>query len=464
MRQLIRNGKIYDGTGSEPFTGDILIEQDRIARIGGTIDVPVESVVDLHGLSVSPGFIDAHSHNDWFAIKKDPLPYFKPFLYQGITTFVTGNCGVSAVGFEDECPFMDRLGGGLFSFEDSIGPFGMPEGYFSAVDRHMPCNMALLVGHCSARAAAGGNENRKLTPEEEGKMLGILEKALQQGAAGISLGLMYEPGLYADAEELKKVARLCEKYNKPLTVHPRAESKVSMAYPQLFGRSHLLRAVDELAEISKGTKLKLQYSHAIFVGRKSFGAKEELLRMMDRMRAEGVDVMFDIYNECLGVSVITVILPAWYQGMSPEERRKPLNRLKLAALVKASAKLLGFGFPDIQVGDVISFFDPTRAKKEVVITHRVEGIEETESGRFFITKGDANNATDPVHVPESLLVGRYYRTIPFIGQAVLFMRTPIGIVVTVIIPLIGVIAYDLVRRRQYEKALKEQAASAVRNE
>ena len=104
MRQLIRNGKIYDGTGSETFTGDILIEQDRIARIGGTIDVPVESVVDLHGLSVSPGFIDAHSHNDWFAIKKDPLPYFKPFLYQGITTFVTGNCGVSAVGFEDECP------------------------------------------------------------------------------------------------------------------------------------------------------------------------------------------------------------------------------------------------------------------------------------------------------------------------------------------------------------------------
>ncbi|MBR4767455.1 MAG: signal peptidase I [Lachnospiraceae bacterium] len=122
------------------------------------------------------------------------------------------------------------------------------------------------------------------------------------------------------------------------------------------------------------------------------------------------------------------------------------------------------GPEEVGEGDVISFFDPTRAKKEVVITHRVEGIEETESGRFFITKGDANNATDPVHVPESLLVGRYYRTIPFIGQAVLFMRTPIGIVVTVIIPLIGVIAYDLVRRRQYEKALKEQAASAVRNE
>ena len=89
--------------------------------------------------------------------------------------------------------------------------------------------MAVLAGHCSARAAAGGNENRKLTAAEEKEMLAILEKALQQGAAGLSLGMMYEPGLYADVEELKKVAALCVKYNRPLTVHPRAESKVSMS-------------------------------------------------------------------------------------------------------------------------------------------------------------------------------------------------------------------------------------------
>lgn len=81
-------------------------------------------------------------------------------------------------------------------------------------------------------------------------MLTILEKALQQGAAGLSLGMMYDPGLYADVEEQRKLAQLCVKYNKPLTVHPRAESKVSMAYPQLFGRAHILRAFDELVEIS----------------------------------------------------------------------------------------------------------------------------------------------------------------------------------------------------------------------
>ena len=349
MTTLLKNAKIYDGTGKEPFTGDVLIEDQRIRETGSSITTPADRVVDLSGKSIAPGFIDGHSHNDWFAIKKEPLPYFEPFIRQGITTFVTGNCGVSEIGFEEGCPYTDRIGGGLFNFSKTTGKYGMPDTFFAAMDGNMPCNMAVLAGHCSARAAAGGNENRKLTEAEEKEMLAILEKALQQGAAGLSLGLMYEPGLYADVEELKKVAELCVKYNRPLTVHPRAESKVSMAYPQLFGRSHLLRAFDELAEITKGTNLKLHYSHAIFVGRSSFKDKEELLRLMDQLRAEGADVMFDIYNECLGVSVITVILPAWYQGMRPEERKKPFNRLKLSALVKASSLLLGFGFKDIVV-------------------------------------------------------------------------------------------------------------------
>ena len=378
MRQLLKNAKIYDGTGSEPYMGDILIEGDRIAKIAPAIDLPADSVMDLKGLSVSSGFIDGHSHNDWFAIKNDPLPYFAPFLRQGITTFITGNCGISEIGFEGDCPFQDKLGGGLFSFENTKGSYGTPEEYFRATDRQMPCNMAVLVGHCSARAAAGGNENRKLTPEEEKTMLEILEKALQQGAAGISLGLMYEPGLYADVEELKKVAELCVKYNKPLTVHPRAESKVSMAYPQLVGRSHLLRAFDELAEIAKGTNLKLQYSHCIFVGRNSLGAKDELMRMMDQMRAEGVDLMFDIYNECLGVSVITVILPAWYQAMTPEEKKKPFNRFRLAVLVKATAALLGFNFPDIQV----AYIGPGYEKYEGKSVHDIakeEGISDLDA-------------------------------------------------------------------------------------
>ena len=348
MKTLLKNAKVYDGTGSAPWTGDILIQDDRIADLGPSLSVQADKTVDLQGLSVSSGFIDGHSHNDWFAIKKDPLPYFEPFIRQGITTFVSGNCGVSEVGFDESTTHMDAMGAGLFNYDDTVGKYGGTESFLKAVDKHMPCNMAELAGHCTARASVAGFENRPLTKDEEERMLAILEKALQEGAAGISLGLMYVPGMYGDTKELKKVADLCVKYHKPLTVHPRAESKVSMDYP-LIGRAHILRALDELVEISKGTDLKLQYSHCIFVGRSSFRYKDEVMRILRDLRAQGVDAMFDIYNETLGVSVITAILPAWYQGLSPEERKKPLTRLKLSVLVRATSLLLGFGFDDIEI-------------------------------------------------------------------------------------------------------------------
>lgn len=375
MTQLLKHAKIYDGTGVEPFIGDLLIRDDRIEKISPDLGTDADVVMDLQGKSLAPGFIDGHSHNDWFAIKKDPLPYYEPFLRQGIATFVTGNCGLSTIGFEPDCEYVDKLGGGLFSFQDTTGAYGTLDEFFSAVDKNMPCNLSVLAGHCSARAAVSGYANRKLTEDEEARMLTILEKALQQGAAGLSLGMMYEPGLYADVEELRKVAELCLKYNRPLTVHPRAESKVSMAYPQLFGRSHLLRAFDELVEISKGTNLKLQYSHAIFVGRSSFKDKDKLLRMMDELRKSGVDIQFDIYNECLGVSVITVILPDWYQSMSTEEKKKPFNRLKLAALVKATSLLLGFSFKDIVIAYIGSGYERFEGKSVHQIA-REEGMSD----------------------------------------------------------------------------------------
>ena len=367
MRQLLKNAKIYDGTGAKPFKGDVLIVDDRIGKVGKGLTDEADQIYDLNGKSLAPGFIDGHSHNDWFAIKKDPLPYFEPFIRQGITTFVTGNCGISTIGFEPGCPNTDKLGGGLFRFRDTTGEYGTVDEFFDAVDGRMPCNMTILAGHCSARAAVSGNVNRPLTPEEEQQMLAILEKALQQGAAGLSLGMMYEPGLYAQVDELKKVADLCVKYNKPLTVHPRAESKVSMAYPQLFGRSHLLRAFDELAEISRGTNLKLHYSHAIFVGRRSFKDKNELLKLMEQLRSEGVDVMYDIYNELQGVSVITAILPGWYQSMSPEEKKKPLNRLKLTVLIRATSLLLGFTFKDI----IVAYMGPGYERFEGKSVHQI---------------------------------------------------------------------------------------------
>lgn len=350
MKTLFTNAVIYDGTGNKPVKGYVLTEDDRIISVGeGSFSAEADTIVDLEGKSIAPGFIDCHSHNDWFAVKKEPLKYFEPFIKQGITTFVTGNCGLSAVGFDAEGENTDKIGGGLFFYKDTTGLYGSTKEFLEAIDNNAPGNIAVLAGHCTSRASASGSVNRPLTKEESGEMLRLLEDALKEGACGISLGLMYDPGLFADKEELKSVAELCLKYDKPLTVHPRANSAVSMSYPELLGRSHLLRAVDELVEIVGDTKLKLQYSHAIFVGRRSFKDKPEFLEIVNRLRSRGADVQFDIYNEMLGVSVITVILPAWYQGMTKEERNKPLTKLKLSVLVKASSLLLGFGFNDIQI-------------------------------------------------------------------------------------------------------------------
>lgn len=346
---LLKNGLIYDGTGSDAFVADILVGGDRIVRVENGIE-PEDGweVVDLKGMSVSPGFIDAHSHNDWFAIKKAPQKYFEPFIRQGITSFVTGNCGLSAVGFEADSPFVDKVGAGLFGYSDTTGVYPSVSEFFDAIDGNVPCNIAVLAGHCSARTSVAGYENRTLSQEEMKRMLDIMEQALSEGACGLSLGLMYEPGIYAGIDELKEVARLCEKYDRPMTVHPRACSAVSMTYP-LLGRPHLLRALDELVEIAKGTRMKLQYSHAIFVGRNSFRCKKELLEIIHGMRKEGVDAGYDIYSELLGVSVITVVLPAWYQALTPEQKRHWFNKLKLNVLIAATIVLLGFGWDDIQI-------------------------------------------------------------------------------------------------------------------
>ena len=113
--KLFKDAFIYDGTGAEAFRGDILVDNDRIVKVSDDIH-PEEGweVVNLKGLSVAPGFMDAHSHNDWFAIKNEPQKYFEPFIRQGITSFVAGNCGLSAIGFEADSQHVDKVGGGLF--------------------------------------------------------------------------------------------------------------------------------------------------------------------------------------------------------------------------------------------------------------------------------------------------------------------------------------------------------------
>ena len=168
MKTLLKNGTIYDGAGDEPFVGDVLMEDDKIIAVAqGEITASADKTIDLTGKSVAAGFIDAHSHNDWFAVKTNPIPYFEPFVRQGITGFVTGNCGLSIIGAKKDSPYRDKVGTRLFHNDESIGEFSTVGELFDAVDKNSPVNIAACVGHCSVRAGIAGYENRPLTKRQK---------------------------------------------------------------------------------------------------------------------------------------------------------------------------------------------------------------------------------------------------------------------------------------------------------
>ena len=349
MKTLLKNGKIVDGSGSEPYFGDILIEDDKIKKIGGSIQDEADRSIDCTGLIVSPGFIDVHSHNDWFAARKDNDRFFSPFLEQGITTQVTGNCGFSPFGYDKDTQYKNLLGSGLFTLGDVDGDTSTLPGFADAI-KTLPLNIVPLYGHMSARIGVCGYDSRALTEYELKHTEDILEQTLTDGAAGISFGLMYEPDRYAPYEELKRAAAICAKHGKILTVHIRANSAASTSYsPPIGGRAHNLRAMDEMAQLIRETGVKLQNSHLIFVGKSSWKTVDESLSMINKLNKEGFSYKYDSYSLTYGASVITVVLPVWFLALPENKRHGKAAKLRLAFEIGLTKKVLGFNFSDIVI-------------------------------------------------------------------------------------------------------------------
>ncbi|MDR2759979.1 MAG: amidohydrolase family protein [Spirochaetaceae bacterium] len=349
MELLIKNAEIFDGADENAKTGCVLVEGDRI---GAVLDREpagyTGEVLDAAGLTLSPGFIDTHSHNDFYGVLPNAQKYIRPFVEQGITTQVAGNCGFSTVGIDPNTPY----GGDLFAFfaanpdYKAVSTFA---GWAAAVDRYSPVNMACLCGHGTIRTSLRGLGPGALTGAEADAMEGLIERELEAGAAGLSYGLMYDPGMYGGPEELLRLAKAAARRHKPITFHARALSRFSTSYPELFGRAHNLRALDEVLEIAEKSGAKTHLSHVIFVGRNTWNTLDETVSLIDRANERGLDLSFDIYPFDFGASTITVVLPAWYRGLPPEEKRKFPVRLRLRAEIFATRKLLGFGFDDVQV-------------------------------------------------------------------------------------------------------------------
>ena len=345
MKTLFKNGMIYDGTGGDPYKGDVLIEDDRIVKVAESIDDPADKVVDLTGLQICPGLIDAHSHNDFFYDKPNAEKFFKPFIEQGITTQITGNCSFSPFGQDNDTPHKDTIGGGLFTVDH---PCGFNE-FKERAKGNLFVNIVPLIGQGSVRAGIQGYDSKPLTKELIEKELGFVREAMEGGAFGGSFGFMYEPDRYAQQDEIDAFAKEIAKYDGIITIHPRACSIVSADYPLFTKKSHLEMGLDEAVDIMHRSGARLEYSHLIFTGQRSWKLLDKMLAVFHNEVAAGSPLAFDNYAFHYGASVITVVFPEWYAKLTKEEAAKPINRLKIRLTILMYRKVLGIDWEDLVV-------------------------------------------------------------------------------------------------------------------
>jgi N-acyl-D-amino-acid deacylase len=290
---LLTNGEIYDGSGAEPFRGNVLIEGDRI-KAAGRFDAPAGAQrIDCSGLAIAPGFIDAHSHADLQVIEGR-----RDKLRQGVTTEVVGNCGFSAYPpAHDPALLREFANGILCGSGDWVWP--STRAYLDAVSRSTTANVVSLVGHGSLRVAVVGWRQGALEESELQQMEALLDEAFAAGAGGFSTGLMYAPGSSAPFEELERLCRVVARHGKIYTSHIRSYFH------------DLVPSIEEQIELARRTGCRLQISHLQAVGAANWPEHPRALEVIEKARAQGIDIAFDCYPYVAGSSVLTQLLPQW---------------------------------------------------------------------------------------------------------------------------------------------------------
>jgi N-acyl-D-amino-acid deacylase len=253
---LILGGGAYDGTGSDATPLDIAVTGDRISFIGqaGASGIQAADTVDASGLMVTPGFIDMHSHAE---VEEDYGRDGKPFLFQGITTVLVGMDGGGTPEVGELLSRLDRDGIGL--------------------------NAMTFVGHGAVRRTVMGMEDRAPTPEELERMKDLVRRGMEQGAAGLSTGLFYTPGYYAETEEVIELARVAAEHDGIYDTHDRdlGASYKGVGY---------LNSIREGIRIGEEAGTRLIFSHFNAQGAHNYGRAPEGARLIEEARERGVDV------------------------------------------------------------------------------------------------------------------------------------------------------------------------------
>ncbi len=299
---LIKNGQVVDGTGNPWFKADIGIENGKIECISRSIyPSRAEKIIDANGLTVSPGFIDTHSHEDLYLLEDRPIEGEGKVL-QGVTTLIDGNCGYSVppiLSKENGKTMRDVLAllGGYHVDEDRFNCPSFKDYLEKLNDSGLRVNVATLIGHASVRIAVIGMEQRAPTHNELEQMKNLVEKSMEEGAYGMSTGLFYTPASCATTSEVIELAKVVARYDGIYASHIRNESNM------------LLPSVAEAIRIGKESGCPVHISHFKVMGKQNWGKSSQSLAMLEDAAGAGVEVTCDQYPYTAGCTFLMVLLP-----------------------------------------------------------------------------------------------------------------------------------------------------------
>jgi N-acyl-D-amino-acid deacylase len=291
---VLQNASIIDGTSQLPYTTDIAIVDDRIALIGDLNDRDAIERIDCSGRSVAPGFIDVHSHSDelWLA-----LPRCDGKIAQGVTTEIGGNCGTSVAPLHG--PALERVQRHARHIGIDVDWRSLDE-FFGLIERNgVALNVATLVGLGTTRQAVSGDSEKRLDRDEINTQAQVVRAACEQGAIGISSGLIYPPSSYADLDELVAMAIAARSAGAPrYASHIRDES------------DNVVAATIEALEVGQRAEAIVQCSHHKAAGKKNWGKVHQTLALIDAARTRGMEAFCDVYPYSASWTELATILPA----------------------------------------------------------------------------------------------------------------------------------------------------------
>ena len=322
-KTLIQGASVVNGSGEKTFVADVAIVGDFIAEIG-RISVNSDSftqVVNAHGLTLTPGFIDMHSHSDLLQMVK---PEASAKIRQGITTELLGQDGLGLAPLpEDQVDSYRRHVSGLLGDPDVDWSWRTLTEYYACLEKAgTATNLAVLLSHGPLRMAVAGMEERALTPPEIARLCEMTAAGLADGAFGLSTGLIYPPCISADTAELTALTAEVAKTGGVFVVHVRNE------------RGLVKESIGEIFDIARQTGVIPHISHLKVIGRENWGTSGDILALFDAAVAEGLDASFDQYPYPAGSTMLSALIPPHAHAGGPEQLierlRDPEMRAQLA--------------------------------------------------------------------------------------------------------------------------------------